>query len=134
MMLAVARRSSDLAEDIRGTRFVRYSRIVTSWRRWDQIDLKVGLVHVNRLKNGVASTHPIRGTELRALRALRKEYPHSPYLFVTERKDPMTPATMRKLSARAGELAKLPSRFIRTCCAIRPERRAVPHEAGNVLT
>ena len=31
MMLAVdARRSSDLAEDIRGTRFVRYSRIVTS--------------------------------------------------------------------------------------------------------
>lgn len=65
-------------------------------------------MHVNRLKNGLASTHPIRGTELRALRALRKEYPHSPYLFVTQRKDPMTPATMRKLSARAGELAKLP--------------------------
>jgi integrase len=64
-------------------------------------------VHVDRLKNGVASTHTIR--ELRALRALRKEYPHSPYLFVTERKDPMNgPATMRKLSARAGELAKLP--------------------------
>jgi integrase len=63
-------------------------------------------VYVDRLKNGVASTHTIRA--LRALRALRKEYPHLPYLFVTERKDPMTPTTMRKLSARAGELAKLP--------------------------
>ncbi len=76
--------------------------------RWEQIDLKAGLVHVARLKNGVPSTHPIRGPELRALRELRREYPESPYLFVTERKGPMTPATARKLIARAGELAKLP--------------------------
>ena len=54
------------------------------------------------------STHPIRGPELRALRELRREYPESPYLFVTERGGPMTPATARKLIARAGELAKLP--------------------------
>jgi integrase len=76
--------------------------------RWDQIDIKVGLVHVARLKNGLASTHPIRGTELRALRLLRKEYPDSPYLFVTERGGPMTPATVRKLIMRAGEKARLP--------------------------
>src|SRR5262245_23650794 len=25
--------------------------------RWDQLDLKAGLLHVNRLKNGVPSTH-----------------------------------------------------------------------------
>jgi len=67
-----------------------------------------GLVHVARLKNGLASTHPIRGPELRALRELRRDYPESPYLFVTERGGPMTPATARKLIARAGELAKLP--------------------------
>ena len=76
--------------------------------RWDQVDLKAGLVHVARLKNGLASTHPIRGPELRALRELRRRYPDSPYLFVTERGGPMTPATVRKLLARAGELAALP--------------------------
>ncbi len=85
---------------------LRVSELVTM--RWEQIDLKAGLVHVARLKNGVPSTHPIRGPELRALRELRREYPESPYLFVTERGGPMTPATARKLFARAGELAKLP--------------------------
>jgi type 1 fimbriae regulatory protein FimE len=85
---------------------LRVSELVTM--RWDQIDFKAGLVHVNRLKNGLASTHPIRGVELRALRKLRTEYPDSPYVFVTEREGPMTPATARKLITRAGELAKLP--------------------------
>ena len=82
------------------------SELVTM--RWEQIDLKTGLVHVARLKNGLASTHPIRGPELRALRELRRDYPDTPYLFVTERGGPMTPATVRKLIARAGELAELP--------------------------
>jgi type 1 fimbriae regulatory protein FimE len=85
---------------------LRVSELVTM--RWEQIDLKAGLVHVSRLKNGVPSTHPIRGPELRALRELRRDYPETPYLFVTERGGPMTPATARKLIARAGELAKLP--------------------------
>src|SRR5450759_1660072 len=76
--------------------------------RWDQVDLKAGLLHVARLKNGLASTHPIRGPELRALRELRRDYPSSPYLFVSELGGPMTPATVRKLITRAGEKAKLP--------------------------
>jgi type 1 fimbriae regulatory protein FimE len=76
--------------------------------RWDQVDLKAGMLHVARLKNGIASTHPIRGPELRALRELRRDYPSSPYLFVSELGGPMTPATVRKLFTRAGEKAKLP--------------------------
>jgi integrase len=36
--------------------------------RCDQIDLKAGTIHVARLKRGSASTHPLRGPELRALR------------------------------------------------------------------
>ena len=76
--------------------------------RWDQVDLKAGLLHVARLKNGIASTHPIRGPELRALRELKRDYPSSPYLFVSELGGPMTPATVRKLITRAGEKAKLP--------------------------
>jgi type 1 fimbriae regulatory protein FimE len=76
--------------------------------RWDQVDLKSGLLHVARLKNGIASTHPIRGPELRALRDLRRQYPDSPYLFVSELGGPLTPATVRKLITRAGAKAKLP--------------------------
>ena len=75
--------------------------------RWDQVDLKAGLLHVNRLKNGVSSTHPLRGPELRRLRQLRRDYPAGPYLFVSERGGPMTSSNVRKLVARAGEQAKL---------------------------
>ena len=32
--------------------------------RWEQIDLKAGLLHVVRLKHGSPSTHPLRGPEL----------------------------------------------------------------------
>jgi integrase len=41
--------------------------------RWDQIDLKAGTLHVARLKHGSPSTHPLRGPELRALRAWKRE-------------------------------------------------------------
>ena len=75
--------------------------------RWDVVDLKQGLLHVNRLKNGVTSTHPLRGPELRALRKLQRDYPDTPYLFVTERKGPLTTATVRKIIARAGQSAKI---------------------------
>lgn len=76
--------------------------------RWDAVDLTGGLLHVARLKNGVPSTHPLRGPELRALRELRRKYPDSPYVFCSERGGPMTASTVRKLITRAGQLAKLP--------------------------
>ena len=75
--------------------------------RWDMVDLKQGLMHVSRLKNGVNSTHPLRGPELRALRKLKRDYPDTPYVFVTERKGPLTAANVRKIVARAGEKAAL---------------------------
>ena len=79
---------------------LRVSELVSL--RWDQIDLKQGLIHVNRVKNGTASTHPVRGPEIRALRKLQREYPDTPYVFVTERKGPLTTSTVRKLVSRAG--------------------------------
>src|SRR5688572_20629899 len=33
--------------------------------RWDHLDLKAGLLHVRRRKNGTASTHPLAGPEIR---------------------------------------------------------------------
>lgn len=82
---------------------LRVSELISM--RWDMVDLKQGLIHISRLKNGVDSVHPIRGPEIRALRQLKKEYPHSPYLFVTERGGPITSSTVRKMVARAGREA-----------------------------
>lgn len=75
--------------------------------RWDMIDLTHGRLHVNRLKNGVPSVHPLRGPELRALRRLQRDYPQTPYVFVTERGGPLTSSTFTKILARAGEEAEL---------------------------
>lgn len=75
--------------------------------RWEQVDLKQGLLHVVRLKHGVDSTHPLRGPEIRALRRLQRDY-SSPYVFVTERGGPLTTSNVRKLLARAGKIAQLP--------------------------
>ena len=88
--------------------------------RWDQFDLKAGLLHVRRLKHGVPSTHPLRGPELRALRQLRRDWPDGPYLFVSERGGPMTASNVRKLVARTGLRRPYRSPFTPTCCAIRP--------------
>jgi len=85
---------------------LRVSELVSL--RWEQVDLKQGHLHVTRLKNGTPSTHPIRGPEIRALRKLKREYPDTPYLFVTERGGPLTASTVRKLVARAGREAGIP--------------------------
>ena len=84
---------------------LRVSELVALRR--EQIDLHQGLLHVRRRKNGLPSTHPLRGPELRALRRVLRDYPETPYVFVSERKAPMTAANFRKLIARAGEKAKL---------------------------
>jgi type 1 fimbriae regulatory protein FimB/type 1 fimbriae regulatory protein FimE len=76
--------------------------------RWDQVDLKQGTLHVNRMKRGTSATHPLRGPELRALRQLKRDSPDSPYLFQSERKGPISDRTARAIVARAGELAGLP--------------------------
>jgi type 1 fimbriae regulatory protein FimB/type 1 fimbriae regulatory protein FimE len=75
--------------------------------RWSQIDLKQGLLHVIRKKNGIPASHPLFGPEIRALRQLKRDYPETDYVFMTERKAPITADTFRKIIARAGEKAEL---------------------------
>ena len=108
--------------------------------RWDQVDLKQGLLHVHRQKNGVPSTHPLRGPEIRALRQLQRDYPDTPYVFVTERKGPLTTATVRKLVARAGEEARLGfpvhPHMLRHACGYKlanagHDTRAIQHYMGH---
>jgi site-specific recombinase XerD len=84
---------------------LRVSELVSL--KWSQIDLASGYLHVVRRKSGVSSTHPLFGTELRALRRLQRDYPLTDYVFVSERKAPLTDHTFRKILKRAGEEAKL---------------------------
>lgn len=84
---------------------LRVSELVSL--QWEQIDFKYATIYINRLKHGVSSTHPLRGIELRALRKLQRQYPHSAYLFVSEYGTVMASATARGIIQRAGKVAGL---------------------------
>ena len=84
---------------------LRVSELVSL--RWDQVDLQQGLLHVTRRKHGIASVHPLRGPELRALRRLQRTYPESAYVFVSERKAPLCADAVRKIVGRAGREADI---------------------------
>ena len=76
--------------------------------KWSQVDLKNGYLEVHRLKQGHDSVHPLRSPELRALRQLKRDYPDTQYVFVSERKAPLSTRSVRAVVARAGQLAELP--------------------------
>jgi type 1 fimbriae regulatory protein FimB/type 1 fimbriae regulatory protein FimE len=68
--------------------------------RWDDIDLATGRLHVRRAKSGDASVHPIAARESRALRKLLREAPTSPYVFISERRAPLSAAGYQRMVAR----------------------------------
>jgi len=117
---------------------LRVSELVSL--RWDQIDFDDGRIHIIRRKNGTPSTHPLGGTEIRALRRLKRDYPASSYVFVTERKGPMTDSAVRKLFARAGREAGLEfpihPHMLRHACGFKlandgRDTRAIQHYLGH---
>src|SRR6516162_7387436 len=67
---------------------LRASELVTL--RWDDVELATGRLHVRRAKSGDASVHPISARESRALRKLLREAPTSPYVFISERRAPLS--------------------------------------------
>lgn len=75
--------------------------------RWHQVDLGQGNVHVHRRKNGKPSVQPLYGDEMRVLRQLKRDYPDTPYVIVSERKTPLSERVIHQIVARAGENAGL---------------------------
>ena len=75
---------------------------------WDQIDFAQGLLHVRRVKKGMPSVQPMSGTEVRSLRAVKREDSAGRYVFMTERKAPMTIRGFHNMVALAGVAAKFP--------------------------
>lgn len=84
---------------------LRVSEVITL--RWEQVDLKQGLLHVRRLKQGIPATHPLRGVQLRALRQLQRDYPSTPYVFISELETPLSARSVGHIITRAGQLAQL---------------------------
>src|SRR2546425_2053474 len=108
--------------------------------RWDQVDLKQGLLHVQRLKQGLPSVHPLRGPELRALRRVQRDMPSAAYVFTTARGSPMTSAGFRKLLARTGDASTLAfpihPHMLRHACGYKlandgHDTRAIQHYLGH---
>src|SRR5262249_14486085 len=75
---------------------------------WQQIELNTATIHIKRAKNGTPGNHRLDGDELRLLRALRREHPHADFVFLSERKAPLSVDGAQKLIERLGEAAKLP--------------------------
>ncbi|NER28185.1 MAG: tyrosine-type recombinase/integrase [Symploca sp. SIO1C4] len=73
--------------------------------KWSQIDLAGGYIYIERLKHGHDSIHPLRSPELRALRQIQRAYPDTQYVFVSERKAPLSTRSIHHIVARAGLIA-----------------------------
>ena len=108
--------------------------------RWDQIDFKLGLLYVRRLKNGTASNHPLGKEECRCLKRLRRLHPESRYVFLSELKGPLTRASVHRMIARAGRLARIPfpvhPHMLRHACGYKlandgHDTRAIQHYLGH---
>ena len=75
----------------------------------DDLDLKRSRLWVRRLKNGLSVEQPIPGDELRAIkRYLKGRDSKLPWLFISERGQPMTRQSVNYLIATMGERARLP--------------------------
>jgi integrase len=75
--------------------------------KWTDIDWATAHVHVKRLKQGSPSVQPIDGKEMRLLRKVERSHGEErlPWIFISERRAPLTDHTVRKIVTRAGELA-----------------------------
>ncbi len=88
--------------------------------RWEQVDLKGGILHVRRVKQGSPATHPLTGRELRALRRLEREAAGSPFVFVSERGAPFSTRGLQAMVERAAKSAgfdmKIHPHMLRHAC------------------
>ena len=70
--------------------------------RWEQVDLDAGRLQVIRRKGSDDSVQPLSASEIRGLRRVKRlQEPGSTYVFITERKAPMTANGFFKMLQRA---------------------------------
>jgi type 1 fimbriae regulatory protein FimE len=75
--------------------------------RWSMVDFNRKQLRVKRMLNGIDSVHPLHSVELKALRQLKREYPDTPYLFITDRGKKLSEKSVQRIVAGAGTEARL---------------------------
>ena len=80
--------------------------------RLSQVDIESRLLHVRRLKAGLSTTHPLRGDEIRAIKAWLADRarmkPETDAFFISERRSPLSRKTVWLMIRDYGRLAGLP--------------------------
>ena len=82
----------------------------------EQVDVESRILHVARLKGGLSTTHPLRGDEIRAIKAwlvmqARMKAPGKPSgrsFFLNEQRKPLHRSTVNLLLRKYGEKARMP--------------------------
>lgn len=93
--------------------------------QWSQVHFESAMLHVQRLKRGKPSSHPLSGGELRALLRLRCEQPSGTrFVFVSASGAPMTTRGFAQILSRAAE---------RIAFAIAVHPRMLRHASGYKL-
>lgn len=75
--------------------------------QWSAVSFDEARLHVWRAKRGFSTVHPLSGQELRLLRQLRREFPGSAFLFMSERGNPLSTRAIRSMVATVGDRAGL---------------------------
>jgi type 1 fimbriae regulatory protein FimE len=109
--------------------------------QWTQVDFEGAWIHINRLKEGRPSDHPLSGNELRDLRKVRKGQPvGSKFIFVSERGAPMTARGFAQMLSRAAASIEFPiavhPHMLRHACGFklandRQDTRAIQQFLGH---
>jgi len=77
-----------------------------------QVDTESRVLHVKRLKEGLSTTHPLRGDELKAIKAWLADRarmkPETDAFFISERRSPLSRTTAWVMIRHYGERAGLP--------------------------
>src|SRR5881396_658160 len=80
--------------------------------RLSQVDVESCVLHVARLKQGLSTTHPLRGDEMRAIKAWlavrARMKPETDAFFLSERCGPLSRKTVWFMIGRYGKRAGLP--------------------------
>lgn len=98
--------------------------------RIDDIDLRAATIYVRRAKNGMPGVHGLEGDELRLIRDVMAQHPHSPFLFLSRRGTPLSIPAVQRFIERLGVSAgiKFPVHFhqIRHSTGFALAARSVP--------
>src|SRR5260370_1590680 len=89
-----------------------------------QVDVESRILHVKRLKEGLSTTHPLRGDEIRAIKAWLADRarmkPETDAFFVTERRGPLSRKTawvmIRDYGRQAGLSVEAHPHMLRHAC------------------